>query len=110
MVFWHIDMSRILLQYLYLYFVFCFTVPGTQKKSVQSFRKVIEIAPQQAVQFCEIKELAGVCSDGCLHSNMLKRQDIGVCAVAEQSLDIKCLLINVLCLIRCNYIRCLRQL
>ncbi len=74
--------------------------------SVQSFRKVIDKAPQQAAQCGEIKALAGVCSDGCL----LKRQDIGVCAVAQQSLDIKCLLSNVLCLIRSNYIRCLRQL
>ncbi len=78
--------------------------------SVQSFRKVIDKAPQQAAQCGEIKALAGVCSDGCLHSSVLKRQDIGVCAVAQQSFDIKCLLINVLCLIRCNYIRCLRQL
>lgn len=93
-----------------VYILYSVLLSARQKISVQSFRKVIEIAPQQAAQFREIKELAGVCSDGCLHSSMLKRQEIGVCAVAEQSLDIKCLLINVLCLIRCNYIRCLRQL
>lgn len=79
-----------------IYILYSVLLSARQKSSVQSFRKVMEIASQQAVQFHEIKELAGVCSDGCLHSSMLKGQDITVCAVAEQSLDFKCLQINEL--------------
>lgn len=66
------------------------------------------MAPQQAAQFHEMKDLAGVCSEGCLHSSMLN--DIEVCAADEQSLDSKCILIDLLCLIQCNYTLALRQL
>lgn len=59
-----------------VYILYSVLLSARQKMSVQSFRKVVEIAPQQAAQFREIKELAGVCSDGCLHSSMLKRQEI----------------------------------